>query len=62
VQLANERGTTDNVTAVVVSALPAREKPVILIASGPSRLVPAIGLAAAAILILIIAILYIYLT
>lgn len=61
VQLANERGTTDNVTAVVVSALPAREKPVILIASGPSRLLPAIGLAAA-ILILILAFLYFYLT
>jgi protein phosphatase len=52
VELANERGTTDNVTAVIVSAMPARE-PVAMAKSAPSRVSPLIGLAAAAILLVI---------
>jgi protein phosphatase len=53
IELANERGTSDNVTAVIVTALPSRE-PVVIAVAGPSRVSPLIGLAAAAILILII--------
>jgi protein phosphatase len=53
IALANERGTTDNVTAVVVSALPSRE-PVAIAQAVPTRISPAIGLAAAAIAILIV--------
>ncbi|MCC6792425.1 MAG: serine/threonine-protein phosphatase [Thermomicrobiales bacterium] len=60
VQMANERGTTDNVTAVIVSALPARE-PVAVIAQTPSRISPAIALAAAAILVLIVVLAYLFL-
>lgn len=60
IQLANERGTTDNVTAVILTALPARE-PVAIAIAGPSRVSPLIGIAAAAILILIIAIAVLFL-
>jgi serine/threonine protein phosphatase PrpC len=59
VDLANERGTTDNVTAVVLSVLPARE-PIVLPERAPSRLSPVIGLAAAAVLILILAVLFLF--
>ena len=53
IQLAKERGTTDNVTAVVFEALPARE-PVVFAQRDARGVPPVIGLAAAAILILII--------
>jgi serine/threonine protein phosphatase PrpC len=53
IQLAKERGTSDNVTAVVFEALPARE-PVVLAQPDARGVPPVIGLAAAAILILVI--------
>jgi protein phosphatase len=54
IDLAKERGTTDNVTAVVFEALPAREP--VAIAHGSSGEIPVwIGLAAAVIVLVIIA-------
>ena len=53
IQLAKERGTTDNVTAVVFEALPARE-PVVFSEPDARGVPPFIGLAAAAVLLLII--------
>ena len=56
VDLAKERATTDNVTAVVFEVLPIRE-PVVIV-QRPSRGVPpVVGLAAAAILIILLALL-----
>lgn len=60
VQLANERGTSDNVTAVVITALPARE-PVAVVTAGPSRPSPLVAIAAAAVLILVIALAILFL-
>lgn len=59
IQLAKERGTTDNVTAVVLSVLPARE-PVVIASGPPSRLTPVIVLAIAVILILVLALAYVF--
>lgn len=53
IQLAKERGTTDNVTAVVFGALPARE-PAVFAPQTARNVPPLIGLAAAAILIIIV--------
>lgn len=56
IDLAKERGTTDNVTAVVFEALPAREPAAI--AQGDAGGLPVwIGLAAAAVLLVVIAVL-----
>jgi protein phosphatase len=59
VDVAVERGASDNVTAVVASVLPAREPPVALDSAAARRGVPiyVFGLAALAVLLLIIAIL-----
>lgn len=61
VELAKERGTSDNVSAIIVSVLPAREPMVAVVDSGDrSGISPALTIAAVAALIAIIAVVILF--
>jgi serine/threonine protein phosphatase PrpC len=57
VDLAVERGATDNVSAIVASVLPAREPAIAAVPTAPSRVSPLFAVIAAAVVILVLALL-----